>query len=44
MLFIGLHVLVVFKNMSVKRIETLSPDLMNITEVDQPMYQHLTHN
>ena len=31
MLFIGSHAMVVFKNMSVKLIETLSPDLTNCT-------------
>ena len=32
MLFIGLHALVVFKNMSVKPIETSSPDLTNMVQ------------
>ena len=33
MLFVVLHVLVVFKNMLVKPIETASPDLMNTVQM-----------
>ena len=36
MLFMGLHVLVVFKYMSVKPIETLLPDLMNMVPANVP--------